>query len=77
MEKTLESKFLYKNDFLFISNSKEKFEEASEVAKNIPTQKIITTEELANKYTSFPILSKDFQVIQDTSSGILTAGKII
>lgn len=74
MEKSLQSKLLYKNDFLFVTNHSELFKPVLETSKKFPlTQRQVTIEQLRQKFPSFPALGPEFQIIQDTGASIIAA----
>ena len=51
MEKVLEEKFIYKNDFLYYDDNKESYENYEKVAKSSNGQLAISTsEEIVAKY---------------------------
>ena len=57
MERVLEEKFIYKNDFLYSDDNKESYENYEKVTKGSNGQLTISTsEEIAAKYENMPLI---------------------
>ena len=78
MEKILDSKFIYKNDFIYYDDNKESYEKYEKVAKSSNGQLIISTaEEIVEKYENVPLIKSKFLPIIDPHAGMIAADDYI
>ena len=78
MEKVLEFKLVYKNDFLFYDDNKESYENYEKVAKSSNGQLVISTpEEIVEKYENVPLIKSKFPPIIDQKAAMIAADDYI